>query len=233
MKKLTTEEFIRKSKLIHKDKYDYTYSNYVSGRIKVSIMCNEHGKFMQEPRGHLLGYGCPGCGYINRHNPHTKTSDEFKNLANKNHNNRYDYSDSKFAGMHKLIKIKCHNHGIFIQAAGNHINGQGCPKCACNNISKSESKWLDTLNIYLRQKKIILNDGSNIVVDGYDPLTNTVYEFWGDYWHGNPERFNAVTVNTHNKKTFGELYHLTQIKRQKIFSNGFKLIEIWESDFIR
>ena len=34
-KKLTTEEFIAKSKVIHEDKYDYSLVNYVNNNIKL------------------------------------------------------------------------------------------------------------------------------------------------------------------------------------------------------
>jgi hypothetical protein len=39
-------------------------------------------------------------------------------------------------------------------------------------------------------------------VDGYDENTNTVYEYLGDYWHGNPEKFYPKDINRDCKKTF-------------------------------
>lgn len=42
-KKLTNEEFIKRSKLIHKDKYDYSLVNYVNYLTKVKIICSIHG----------------------------------------------------------------------------------------------------------------------------------------------------------------------------------------------
>jgi hypothetical protein len=58
MKKLTTGEFIEKSKLIHDYKYDYSLSNYLSGNVKVLIICKEHGEFLQRASAHLNGQGC-------------------------------------------------------------------------------------------------------------------------------------------------------------------------------
>ena len=37
-KKLTTEEFIEKSRKIHGDKYDYSNVKYITDRIKVNII---------------------------------------------------------------------------------------------------------------------------------------------------------------------------------------------------
>lgn len=60
--KSNTEEFIRKSKLVHGDKYDYNQVDYVNNRVKVIIGCPEHGVFKQKPLDHLHGSGCPECG---------------------------------------------------------------------------------------------------------------------------------------------------------------------------
>ena len=39
-------------------------------------------------------------------------------------------------------------------------------------------------------------------VDGYCYETNTVYEFHGDYWHGNPIVFDSDDTNKCVGKTF-------------------------------
>ncbi|MES1989128.1 MAG: hypothetical protein V4440_14075, partial [Pseudomonadota bacterium] len=36
--------------------------------------------------------------------------------------------------------------------------------------------------------------------------TNTIYEFNGNYWHGNPSKFNLDDVNQVTKTTFRYLY---------------------------
>lgn len=57
----TKEEFVKKAKLIHGDKYDYCKVNYVSSTTKVVIICPEHGEFEQTPHGHLRKKGCFKC----------------------------------------------------------------------------------------------------------------------------------------------------------------------------
>ena len=59
--KRSTEEFIRKSKKIHGNKYDYSKVQYINNSTKVCIICPEHGKFWQVPSSHLRGKGCPNC----------------------------------------------------------------------------------------------------------------------------------------------------------------------------
>lgn len=61
--KFTTEEFIRRAREIHRDKYDYSKVEYKTTKIKVCIVCPKHGEFWQTPHQHLLGSGCPRCKY--------------------------------------------------------------------------------------------------------------------------------------------------------------------------
>ena len=60
-KKLTTETFIEKAKLVHGDTYSYSKVNYINNRIKVIIICKEHGEFLQNPKEHNRGRGCKLC----------------------------------------------------------------------------------------------------------------------------------------------------------------------------
>ena len=58
---LTCEDFIKKAKDIHGDKYDYSKVVYVNCETKVFIICPKHGDFFQTPHSHLNGSGCPIC----------------------------------------------------------------------------------------------------------------------------------------------------------------------------
>jgi hypothetical protein len=60
-KRITIEEFIKKSIKIHGNKYNYDNVNYVNNKKKISIICNKHGEFKQTPEIHLKGSGCPKC----------------------------------------------------------------------------------------------------------------------------------------------------------------------------
>lgn len=60
-KKMTTEDFIEKSKLVHGEKYDYSLVEYVGNKLKIKIICNKHGVFEQSPSHHTRGSGCKVC----------------------------------------------------------------------------------------------------------------------------------------------------------------------------
>lgn len=63
-RKSTTEDFIKKSKQTHGEKYDYSLVNYTVGKDKVIIICPTHGEFLQTPFAHSspsMRQGCPFC----------------------------------------------------------------------------------------------------------------------------------------------------------------------------
>lgn len=60
--KSNTEEFIKKAKIIHKDKYDYGECIYNGAFTNVKIYCKKCKQyFYQTPTNHLGGKGCPKC----------------------------------------------------------------------------------------------------------------------------------------------------------------------------
>ena len=59
--KITIDEFIKKSKEIHGERYNYSLVKYVNCKTKVKIICTEHGEFEQSPEKHLMGQKCKLC----------------------------------------------------------------------------------------------------------------------------------------------------------------------------
>ena len=156
MKKLTTEQFINKSKEKHGDKYDYSLVEYINGKIKVKIICKKHGIFEQTPCKHLIGDGCSSCSGNKK-----MTTLEFIEKSKKIHGNKYNYSLVEYIGLETKVKIICPIHGIFEQSAHNHINKKrGCSKCnggvkltkeefILNSIKKHGNKYDYSLVIYV------------------------------------------------------------------------------------
>ena len=151
--------------------------------------------------------------------------------AQKIHGNKYDYSLVEYVTAYKKVKIVCHVHGEFNQNPTNHLSGQGCPTCSYRRMSKPETRWLDILGVPVRNSPITLINNRLIKPDGFDPATNTVYEFHGDFWHGNPKIYKHNDINPRNGKTYGELYEDTLKREQEIRDNGYNVITIWENEF--
>jgi hypothetical protein len=227
-KKLTIEEFITISNIKHNNKYGYYEVIYVNSGTKVIIICPIHGRFEQKPNDHMAGHGCDCCG-----GKVLLTTNEFIAKANIVHDNTYEYLNSVYILSTLKIIITCKIHGDFLQAPAMHLSGQGCPKCRSEKTasiisSKGECEFLDHMLIPNRSKYI-----GCYIVDGYDPTTNTIYEYLGDYWHGNPVKFSPDKYNSIAKKTHGQLYDYTFIRFNIIKGMGYNIKYIWETDWIR
>lgn len=127
--KLTTEEFIKKSKEIHSNLYGYSKVEYKNASTKVSIICPTHGEFEQTPSRHLGGQGCPKCGIVSRANTIRKTTSNFIRRAKEIHGDKYNYSKVDYKGFRTKVTIICPIHGEFEQTPNNHLHGLGCHKC--------------------------------------------------------------------------------------------------------
>lgn len=229
-KKLTLENFLTKVKEKHPyDRYDYSKIIYINSKVKVEIYCETHQKyFWQTPHDHLSSKGCPWCGLERRAKKRLSSQKEFENKANKIHNYKYDYSKTEYINDRTKLIIICNKHGEFVQTPNHHLRGDGCPKCS-TSISKMETAWLNSLGITERQYKITIG-GKETKVDGFDPKTNTVYEFYGDFWHGNPKIYDSRKINLATNKSFGEMYFSTR-EREELIKLNYKLITMWESDW--
>ena len=86
------------------------------------------------------------------------TNDNFIDISNKVHNNKFDYSLVNYKGSKKNVNIICLNHGVFTQRAFNHMNGQGCPRCAYDIASMN----------YTMNKEDFVNKSNKLHKNKYD-----------------------------------------------------------------
>jgi hypothetical protein len=225
----TKKEFIELATTVHGNRYIYSKVDYRGNKNKVEIICTIHGSFLQKPNNHLNGSGCLKCSGLEK-----KSYLSFKESASKIHNNFYDYSKVIYNNSTIKVEIICPIHGSFFQSPRHHLyNKSGCSKCR-NFSSKIENEWLHSIrlpnNRENRQVFIKINN-KKFRVDGYDPDTKTIYEFLGDFWHGNINILEKNEMNPILKKTYFDLY-CDWLNRKKIFEeNGYNVVFIWENDF--
>lgn len=231
LRRKDTPTFIRDAKEVHGDRYGYGLVRYTANDEKVTLECREHGLFEIQPFNHLNGQGCWDCGIERIRQLRQKTQAQFLADAHEVHGIRYDYSQVVYEHSHTPISIICKTHGPFPQSPSSHLSGSGCPRCN-HFVSKAETEWLDSLGIpersYIADTAVRL-----MVVDGYDPDTNTVYLFHGDYWHGNPDVFAPDALNHRKGKTYGELYRVTMDEEQGLRDAGYTVVSVWEKDYKR
>ena len=306
--RLTTEEFIRRSKEIHGDRYSYRKVVLDTVHVPVTIICSKHGEFQQKPGKHLHGHGCRQCGrdrqaakvsewatvsraeflhrarakfgntfryrgqYVDlttgiqvkcpthgwfntapqlhlrlktgcpdcgRNRPSTE---EFTARAAKVHGSRYDYSQTRCTSVDCPITVICKMHGMFTISQRRHLAGRGCPGCSKVGHSKIAMVWLH-LEIRRRRMRNVQHaenggeykiPGTKFRVDGYHPRTNTVFEFYGDMYHGNMSRYRATArPNPYSNLTTRQLHQKTMERENLIRSLGYNVVSVWESDFKR
>ena len=132
MKKLTTDSFIEKAIKIHGNKYDYSKVEYIKSKLKIIIICEEHGEFEQTPSHHLLGKSCKFCSGWK------SNSQIFIQKSIILHNDKYDYSKVEYINSETKVKIICKEHGVFKQEPNSHLKGYGCAKCIYNKSNTTD-----------------------------------------------------------------------------------------------
>jgi len=217
---LTTEEFIKRAKEVHSNKYDYSKTKYKLAREKIDIICPIHGSFKQQPNHHLKGHGCEKCGHVKTSSHHTKTVQYFIKKAKRIHNNKYDYSLVEYINNKTKVKIICLKHGIFVQTPDNHYKGKGCPVCKESKGEKAIAHYLDNKNIqYIREHRF--DNCKNIQAlpfDFYLPEYNILIEFDG-IQHFSSNFFGGENGLKYRKQN-------DKIKNQYCINNNIKLIRI-------
>lgn len=132
-----------------------------------------------------------------------------------------------------------------------------CSKSDCRRAPNASTSWSNKEIVWL--ENIMKRDGIKIrhclngeqvkiqfppgsiqsccYPDGFCEETNTVYEFYGDLWHGNPKFYKREDINPKSgrdgkpTKTFGELYDKTMERERILQDLGYNIVTIWEHDF--
>jgi hypothetical protein len=221
--RITEREFL--SRLM--EKYENRVNligSYTGFSNRTLFTCVIHGDFESSPSNILTSrHGCSSCGIAVKGRSHTQET--FEKRAKEIHGDIYTYGT--FSRTSDKMEIICPIHGSFQQNAGNHLSGYSCPRCASKTVK--QNRWLDLMNVSRENREIRIDiNGNSFIVDGL--AKDTVYEFWGDFWHGNPKRYDHSVINSVTKTTFGELHAKTESKRKLLLSK-YKLVEIWESDW--
>ena len=228
--RITTEEFINQSNIIHNYKYDYSKVNYIDYDTEVIIICPKHGDFKQTPHGHLSGHGCQTCareytGLCNKSN-----LEEFKKNGNIVHGKgTYDYSKVNYINNQTEVIIICPIHGDFPQTPANHLQGEGCPSC---RESKGEMKiriFLTNNDIQFEREKRFedCRHKKPLPFDFYLPRYNLCIEFDGKQ-HFMPTSFNFLEKENDDKKlkNLKQIQFHDQIKNEYCKNNGINLLRI-------
>lgn len=129
-KRKTPEEYYNECK---EKGYDLPIEDYKNAKTKIKHKCKQGHIYEQQPNSHLRGEGCPKC-YGNKN----KLSEEYYNECKEK---GYDLPVEDYVNAITKIKHKCKKCGnIYEQVPRNHLQGNSCPKCKTEKISKLLSK---------------------------------------------------------------------------------------------
>lgn len=227
---LTQENFIRKAKLKHGDKYDYSQVKFIDGNTSVLIGYNGI-YYSQKPYHHLAGNSPENINLAVK-----KTLRQFINESNNVHDFKYNYDKSNYVSNQTKVIITCPIHGDFSQRPLSHIKGNGCPNCNESKGEKEILKFLEKYNIsYERQKRF--HNCRNIFelpFDFYIPIARTCIEFDGKQhyepltYFGGVETYEKVKLNDKIKNDFCENNYIDLIRiRYDQFDNIYQIL--WEN----
>jgi hypothetical protein len=239
-KNKTQDEFIQLSKNRYGDIFDYSNVIYVDMLTHVILKCSNNHIFTVTPDYHINSKeskgGCKECQWNNTSERLTYIRPQWIELARQRHNNYYDYSKVEYTTSLTKVIIICPTHGEFTQTPVSHLSGSGCRSCkTVTRYSKSQIECLKLFEISLGFIQHAKNIGEFKIpdtpyyADGYNSENNTIIEFHGDFWHGNPDIFKREQINPITLFTFGELYDRTINRTNHIKTLGYNVIEIWEN----
>lgn len=100
-KQLSIDEVIRRFKLKHGNRFDYSRVDYTHHYVKVEIICRLHGSFYREPQLHWSGLeGCPKCDEsLKRDVTYRHT------YKQKDYNLKFSYRKQEICNIHKRYRM--------------------------------------------------------------------------------------------------------------------------------
>ena len=129
----TTDDFIKKVKKIHGDRYDYSKVSYINNKERVTLICKKHGEFSSMPYNLLAGKGCPKCGNIL-----SKAEDEIYNYI-------VQYIDKNDIERNNRSILNGKEIDIFVRPKNVAIEYNGI-RWHCEEFNKGRNYHIDKLN---------------------------------------------------------------------------------------
>lgn len=212
---ITIDNFFKRAKSVHGDKYDYSCSEFIDSNTPILIGYNGE-TFLQKPIYHLYGGNPENIALSIK-----KDNETYIKECKKNHNNKYTYDKCIYENIKTKVIITCPVHGDFEQNSLSHLQGCGCPKCKNSKGETSICCYLDDNNIeYITQHTFDeCKYKSKLRFDFYIPSLNSIIEYDGEQHFMSIERFGGDDALMNNKIK-------DEIKNKYCLDNNINLLRI-------
>lgn len=165
------DDFIKRAREIHGDKYDYSLLPEEFGtKEKVTIICPEHGEFLKDFGHHYYRkQGCPECAGKKRYS-NSEFIEKIKKLPN---TKEVSFEKCQYVNNKTKVILTCHHkdsdgneHGDFEITPGHLLDGEGCPVC----------RYIKSSSALRRSIEELISDARKVHGDRYDYSMITEYK---------------------------------------------------------
>lgn len=127
----SSQQFREEVESILGDRLDFSKTNYVTAKQKVTVICPSHGEFTSLPQTLLLGRGCDKCASEELSVRYRMGKEKFTRRAEEMHGKgTFDYSRVNYINVDTKVEIRCNHCGeFFYQTPWIHFGGSGCTNC--------------------------------------------------------------------------------------------------------
>lgn len=240
--KKTHTVYVEQVASLEPKKWVKVLGTYINDGTPILHQCVSGHKQLIRPNHVLKGIGCELCARTQRGLKKRLTQDQYLLKVKKFHGSSITVL-GKYAGAFVKIRHRCNTCSFIWSVSPDNVANSsktGCPKCISG--TKHSKKAIRWLRDEARRRGIRIRHaenwgeykipGTRMQVDGFHKPSNTIFEFYGDIFHGNPALFKPrQKCHPYSTKTAGRLYRDT-IKREEILvSLGYTVISIWEKDY--
>ncbi len=201
---------------------------YVRDKVKILHRCRACGhNWPISPNSVLRGSGCPLCAKIRFRKKSLMTAAEYQSRLDKIRPGMVLVGEYKGYFSKTLHRCSCGRDWMSTPSNALLTKMARCLGCYLrdNKTSHVADAWLGQIEKILRVKieREFRCGVRRYVCDGYNKRANVVFEFLGDYWHGNPR--------TRKDDRRAHKYAALKNKIKALRDAGFTVVWVWESEF--
>lgn len=169
------------------------------------------------------------CNKISKANSELYYIDKYGEIEGKEKWKKYTYNQSYKNKIEYYIEVYGKDEGIKLY--NERIKKQISHSGGKSKISGTIGIFLQSLEIPYEMEYNIIYDKKNYFVDYYLPKYNIIIEFFGDYWHANPNIYSHDYYNKKIKMFASEIWKKDYSRLYNIKSciDDVTILKIWES----